>query len=192
MDDQSILTALRNGGQDAFDQLYAQYFRQLFSFAHAMLGSVQDAEDVVQERFIFLLGRPHIWKRVTELRPYLFKVINNACLRHIGSVESAAKKEQMYLRYLSSWHENDQPEILRQLNAAQRARILAPLLSRLGRQCRRAIELVYFDDKTYAEAASIMGISKDSIKTHLSAGKAFFRKRIDALMHVVLMLCVFR
>jgi DNA-directed RNA polymerase specialized sigma24 family protein len=78
------------------------------------------------------------------------------------------------------------------MNDESRSRIMTPLLSNLGRQCRRALELVYMEDKSYVEAGRIMGVSKESIKTHLSIGKSYFRKKIDTLINLAALVCFVR
>jgi len=192
MDDKCIIAEMKKGNTAAFNSLYEKYYKPLFAFAYAKMGNTQDAEDIVQERFLVLLTNKSIWERVTDLRPYLYRMVNNACLHERSSYESKSKKDQLYGQYLTAGHENEPPEVLRQMNEASRSNIMRPLLSNLGRQCRRAIELVYMEDKSYVEAGRIMGVSKESIKTHLSIGKNYFRKRIDTLINLAAVVCFVR
>jgi RNA polymerase sigma factor (sigma-70 family) len=192
MDDKRIIAEMKKGNPVAFNSLYEKYYKPLFSFAYTKMGNVQDAEDIVQERFLVLLTNESIWSRITDLRPYLYRMVNNACLHELSSHESKSKKEQLYGQYLTTGHENELPEILQQMNDESRISIMTPLLSNLGRQCRRALELVYMEDKSYIEAGKIMGVSKESIKTHLSIGKSYFRKRIDTLINLAALVCLIR
>lgn len=192
MDDQCIIAEMKKGNTAAFNSLYEKYYKPLFTFAYTKMGNIQDAEDIVQERFVVLLTNEGIWSRITDLRPYLYRMVNNACLHELSVHESKSKKDQLYGQYLVAGHENETPEVLRQMNDQSRSRIMTPLLSNLGRQCRKAIELVYMENKSYVEAGKIMGVSKESIKTHLSIGKNYFRKRIDTLINLAALLCFVR
>lgn len=193
MDDKCIIAEMKKGNTTvAFNNLYEKYYKPLFSFAYTKMGNIQDAEDIVQERFVVLLTNEGIWTRITDLRPYLYRMVNNACIHALSSHESKTKKEQLYGQYLSTGHENELPAILKRMNEESRTSIMTPLLSNLGRQCRRAIELVYMEDKSYIEAGKIMGVSKESIKTHLSIGKSYFRKRIDSLINLSALVCLIR
>lgn len=192
MDDKCIIAEMKKGNTAAFNSLYEKYYKPLFTFAYTKMGNIQDAEDIVQERFVVLLTDKTLWSRITDLRPYLYRMVNNACLHALSAHESKSKKDQLYGQYLAAGHENETPEVLRQMNDQSRSRIMTPLLSNLGRQCRRAIELVYMENKSYVEAGKIMGVSKESIKTHLSIGKNYFRKRIDTLINLAALLCFVR
>lgn len=65
------------------DELFNEYRPLLFSIAYRMLGSVMDAEDMVQEAFLR-------WQRaaraeVTSPKSYLTTVITRLCIDHLGA-----------------------------------------------------------------------------------------------------------
>jgi RNA polymerase sigma-70 factor (TIGR02957 family) len=73
------------------EQLYASYKSLLFSLAYRMLGSVMDAEDIVQEAFLTLnkVSPEHIH----NMKSYLCKIVTNRCIDHI---RSARKQREVY------------------------------------------------------------------------------------------------
>jgi RNA polymerase sigma-70 factor (TIGR02960 family) len=79
-----LLAAARRGEEAAFERLVAGYRRELYAHCYRMLGSVQDAEDALQEA---LLGA---WRGIagfegrSTLRAWLYRVTTNACLRLIA------------------------------------------------------------------------------------------------------------
>jgi RNA polymerase sigma-70 factor (ECF subfamily) len=76
--------AARRGDAAAFERLVAGYRAELLAHCYRMLGSIQDAEDALQES---LLGA---WKGIagfegrSSLRAWLYRVATNACLRLIA------------------------------------------------------------------------------------------------------------
>jgi RNA polymerase sigma-70 factor (TIGR02960 family) len=76
-----LLAAAQQGNSAAFDRLVAGHRRELYAHCYRLLGSVQDAEDALQEA---LLGA---WKGLapfqgrSSLRTWLYKVTTHACLR---------------------------------------------------------------------------------------------------------------
>lgn len=189
MEDKRIIAAFSQDKEGAFNELYKKYRKPLFAYAYSILKNVEDAEDVVQERFLYLLDRPaSALATIQDLRSYLYKTIYHACLHIIRDAGTAAKRTERYNHYLASWHRNQSADIEKVLEAADRNAVLTPMLGKLGRQCRRAMELVYLEGESYIAAAQKMGISKDSLKTHLSLGKAYFRKRIDALSKLTVLM----
>jgi RNA polymerase sigma-70 factor (TIGR02960 family) len=79
-----LLAAACRGEEAAFERLVASYRRELYAHCYRMLGSVQDAEDALQEA---LLGA---WRGIagfegrSTLRAWLYRVTTNACLRLIA------------------------------------------------------------------------------------------------------------
>ncbi len=74
---------------------FEQYRPLLFSLAYRMLGTVTDAEDIVQETFLRLkLGRP---VDIENPQAYLTTIATRLCLNRLNS--AADKRES----YLGSW-----------------------------------------------------------------------------------------
>jgi RNA polymerase sigma-70 factor (TIGR02960 family) len=79
--EERLLADARQGDEAAFELLVERHRGELYAHCYRMLGSVQDAEDAVQES---LLGA---WRGLagfegrSSLRTWLFRVATNACLR---------------------------------------------------------------------------------------------------------------
>jgi RNA polymerase sigma-70 factor (ECF subfamily) len=79
-----LIGLARRGDHEAFERLVAGHRRELYVHCYRMLGSVQDAEDALQEA---LLGA---WRGVpgfegrSSLRAWLYRISTNACLRLIS------------------------------------------------------------------------------------------------------------
>jgi DNA-directed RNA polymerase specialized sigma24 family protein len=82
--EQELLASARRGSSAAFERLVAGYRGEPYAHCYRMLGSVQDAEDALQES---LLGA---WRGIagfegrSSLRAWLYRVSTNACLRLIA------------------------------------------------------------------------------------------------------------
>ncbi len=80
-------------------EYYRQYHSLLFSIAYRMLGSLQDAEDIVQELFADLQEKDI--SQIDHIQAYLTKSITNRC---INELQSARKKRAGCGFYGSSLH----------------------------------------------------------------------------------------
>ncbi|MCM3560299.1 RNA polymerase sigma-70 factor [Brevibacillus borstelensis] len=73
-------------------QLYVTYKPLLFSIAYRMLGTVADAEDIVQDTFLSLERFQK--KNVENIKAWLCKTLTNRC---IDFLRSARKKREVYV-----------------------------------------------------------------------------------------------
>jgi RNA polymerase sigma-70 factor, TIGR02957 family len=74
------------------ERIYILYKPLLFSLAYQMLGSVMDAEDIVQESFLSInkSGADHI----QNMKAYLSKIVINRCLELLRSTK---KQREVYV-----------------------------------------------------------------------------------------------
>ena len=90
------LELARAGDQRAFEQLVEPYRRELLVHCYRILGSFEDAEDMLQETFV------RVWKRLdsfegrSSLRAWLYKIATNACLDALDSRRVRGLPRELY------------------------------------------------------------------------------------------------
>jgi RNA polymerase sigma-70 factor (ECF subfamily) len=81
---EALLRAAQNGDAEAFEQLVEPRVDELRAYCYRMLGSLQDADDAVQEALLRAWrGLPRFEGR-SSLRSWLFRITTNACLQLIA------------------------------------------------------------------------------------------------------------
>jgi len=79
-DETGQLAAARAGDQDAFRHLTDPYRREIMVHCYRILGSVEDAEDMVQETFVRAWRRLETFEGRASLRSWLYKIATNVTL----------------------------------------------------------------------------------------------------------------
>lgn len=81
--DERLVALARRGNQGAFEALVGRYQSRLLSFTRHMLGSKEDAEDVLQEVFAAAYNAMLADERPINVRPWLYRIARNRALNHL-------------------------------------------------------------------------------------------------------------
>ncbi len=86
--DERLIALTRRGQHAAFEVLCARYQSRLLSFCRHMLGSREDAEDVLQEVFAAAFNAVLADQRTINVRPWLYRIARNRSLNHLRRASS--------------------------------------------------------------------------------------------------------
>lgn len=164
------------GDKDAYCCLVRRYQGCAYAAAIAVLSDMDLAGDVVQEALL------RAWLDLPKLRepdrfgPWLRGIVRHMALRalrEIGRVQLLAEQ----LKATSASVVTPAPPD----DAAQRSeqrQILQHALNRLGEANREAVWLHYVEDLSYAQIASLLGISQTAVQGRLQRGREELREEL--------------
>ncbi len=89
--DERLVAMTRRGHPGAFDALVHRYQARLHSFCRHMLGSTEDAEDVLQEVFASAYNAMLADDRPINVRPWLYRIARNRSLNHLRRPQHAGQ-----------------------------------------------------------------------------------------------------
>ncbi len=81
--DERLIALIRRGQHAAFETLFSRYQSRLLAFCRHMLGSKEDAEDVLQEVFAAAFNAILADEREINVRPWLYRIARNRSLNHL-------------------------------------------------------------------------------------------------------------
>jgi RNA polymerase sigma-70 factor (TIGR02957 family) len=159
----------------------ARLFQELrpgaFALAYRMLGSVSEAEDVVQEAFLRLHRTLAEGEQVSSPRAYLSTVVTRLCIDQLRSAR--ARRE----RYVGEWLPEpllatDEADPARQAELADSLSLaFLVLLESLSPEQRAAFLLREVFDYPYEEIARIVGKSEDNARQLVARARRQVQER---------------
>jgi RNA polymerase sigma factor (sigma-70 family) len=86
--DERLIALVRRGNHGAFEVLVSRYQARLLAFCRHMLGSREDAEDVLQEVFAAAFNAMLADERPINARPWLYRIARNRSLNHLRRAQA--------------------------------------------------------------------------------------------------------
>jgi RNA polymerase sigma factor (sigma-70 family) len=80
VDDCALVDAVRDGDDDAFEELYRRYQPRIAGFVRSMLHDETRAEDVAQEAFLSALRRMRATDTEINFKPWIYQIARNAAI----------------------------------------------------------------------------------------------------------------
>jgi RNA polymerase sigma-70 factor, ECF subfamily len=157
--------AVRAGDVQAYATIVKRFQGPLMTLGTALLRDRQAAEELTQDAMVHAFERLDLFDARRPMKPWLCKI----AYRLAQQRWRAHGREQTRLEAAAPLIEPNvrDPGPMETLLAAERSEMLWHAVSRLPMAQRTAVVLYYRESLTVNEVAEAMGISPDTVKTHL-------------------------
>jgi RNA polymerase sigma factor (sigma-70 family) len=159
--DERLIAMIRRGQHAAFEALFSRYHARLLAFCRHMLGSKEDAEDVLQEVFTAAFNAILADEREINVRPWLYRIARNRSLNHLRKA-SAIGVDSMDVHYAEGGISTGE-KVMRRESFRQ----LIEDVQELPETQRTALLLREIDALSYDQIAEAMETTIPSVKSLL-------------------------
>lgn len=172
-----------HNSEEAFRRLFFDFFGPLCVFAHRYIPEKAICEDIVQNVFFQLWKNRKKINITTSARNYLITNVRNACIDSLRRKEL----ERNYIEKQGSKSEADTYDIVALLSVSEMEEKINTALSKLPDNVRHSFELSRFEDKTYNEIATAMGISVKTVEAHIGKALKLLREELKDYLPFLLL-----
>ena len=170
--DNSLVSAVRSGDENAMAMLYDRYSSIVYSVALRVLGDTGAAEDVLQEVFMQLWRNPGGFDSSRgNLAAWLAVISRN---RAIDAVRKRRPDTDIADVIVSV-----EPDLAGDAECARAMEKVRGALGAMPSAQRSALEMAYFEGLTHTEIAAKTGEPLGTIKTRIRAGLLALRKAFN-------------
>jgi len=184
-----IARQLIAGEPEAFDRFVEHFRAKIFYYSWLMCGQREDAEEVAQETLFKVFESFDQLREPERVRPWVFRIAKNACLMKRRKSVFAPAKELSLDDFLPAMNqEGDHAKIQiadwsrlpdRQMLQSEMNRVLARAISELPENYRAVILLRDVEELSTLEAAQILDLTEDVVKTRLHRARLAVRQKLD-------------
>jgi RNA polymerase sigma factor (sigma-70 family) len=159
--DAKLIAMARGGNPGAFETIVDRYQGRLLGFCRQMLGSTEDAEDVLQEVFVNAYKAMLRDEREINLRPWLYRIARNRCLNHLRKPTADAQESMDMVPAVEA------SSTAERVHNREEFRQLLVDVKKLPETQRSALLLREMDALSYEEIAAAMDTTVPSVKSLL-------------------------
>lgn len=180
--DRELLVLLKTGNTAAFTELYDRYHNNICRFVLKYLKSDELAEDICQNVFLKIWEQKDTSTHILDFPAYAFTIAKRQSLDFL---KRAAIEQTAMSVVLKNYKPTLNPtEDERQTN--EYMAFINKVLSDLPEQTQRVFQLCRQENKSYDEAAEILGITRHAIKKHMVRSMKVLKDAAEGEMGVTL------
>src|SRR5436305_9387068 len=172
--DERLIGLTRRGNSAAFEVLVSRYGSRLLAFCRHLLGSREDAEDVLQEVLAAAFNAMVADERPINVRPWLYRIARNRSLNHLRRIQ-AIGVDSMDIHF--SEHGASTAD---KVHDREQFRLLVGDIQGLPETQRTALVLREMDALSYDQIAEAMETTVPGVKSLLVRARIALAEAAEA------------
>jgi len=186
--DAGLITQAGAGDHDAFAELVRRHEATIYRFAFKVCRNHEKAAEALQDTLIQLYRRLGSFDARSKFSTWLYTVVLNSCrMRHrrtkmddlLESLDAPPADGTPHpARTLSSWEQTPAEQLMNK----ELRQSLEEAIGKLPMDYRAVFVLRDLEGASTAEAAKVLRISAEAVKSRLRRARAFLRDELDHFM----------
>lgn len=170
--DQALIEKVASGNRLAMQVLFARHHARVYRFVLRLVGNDALAEDVTSEVFLSVWRQAHRFEARSAVTTWLLAIARYKALAELRRRPEGLSDQGPEETSDPTGH----PEAAFEIK--HRGEILRKCLTRLSREHREIIDLVYYHEKSVQETAEIVGVPGNTVKTRMF----YARRKLSELL----------
>ena len=174
--DTQLISASLDGDTDAFGQLAFKYQDRLFNTLTYLLGSQEEAEDILQDALFQAYTKLQTFQGNSSFYTWLYRIGVNLALSHRRKKKNQPQQSVELRRELAGEDvASDAEEPLESVLRSERSHQLHQALNSLDDEQRSVLVLRELEGCNYDEISSILDLPPGTVRSRLHRGRKALR-----------------
>lgn len=180
-DDASLVAGVLAGDRQAFASVYERYADRLHDFAFSMLRNPVEAQDCVADSFVVMAEKVGQLRDASRLRPWLYSVVRNECLRTLRARGREAHDDE-WLEAMPDQGRGPEDQVADDAVQAELRALVWAAVEGLNDRDRALIDLHLRQGLEGAELAAAMDVTPANAYVMLSRARDQVERALGALL----------
>ena len=177
----AITLCLEHRDPAGFEFLVAQYRREAYYHAYALLGNSEDAADVCQDAFVRAFAAMPRLEALDRFYPWFYRILRNRCLNLLSRRNTREKHAQAVRQHLETGGGSTATSPSANVQRNEERRQVWTAIEKLSPQHREILTLKYIHGLKYDAISETLGIPRGTVMSRLYAARQTFRTRFETL-----------
>lgn len=178
-----IIGNTKTDDEIAFEILFRKFYVRLCGFANKFIANRAESEEIVEKIFLTIWEKRSSLKLNDEIRPYLFKSIQNLCFNYLEH-QKIVSHYHLVIKEVYDHH----PEECNSYDSVLYTELQAKIDHAIGKlpiHCRTIFQLNRQEGLKYHEIADKLGISVKTVETQMSRALAKLKKELNDYLTIL-------
>ncbi len=178
--DDTLIAAILDGSEDAFQQLIERYQGRLFGLLSRLVRDRLAVEDLSQEVFIKVFRKLHTFNHQSAFYTWLYRIAVNAANDHL---EKQSRRKLRLVGEQRTLEEgegrSEQAEVDQPLLDEELRMVTREILSSLPPKYRDILVLREYEDMSYTDMSATLGCSMGTVESRLFRARKRFKEALE-------------
>lgn len=191
LDDKALVGRCQKGDADAYDALVQRYQRRVIGLCYRHLRSYEEACDLAQEVFVQVFQHLGDFQGKSSFSTWLYRISLNACYNRqrwykakgrggVTSLEGLLERREADADTSALMRGGDKGA-LDALERSEEVEQLRRTLGTLDAGSRKVVELVDIEELSYDEAARVLDVPVNTVRSRLSRARGQLKQKLIRL-----------
>jgi RNA polymerase sigma-70 factor (family 1) len=187
--EKNVIQSLSLGSESAFLLIFDTYYQALGNYIYKITESREATEDIVQDTFIKVWEKREMLVDVDNFSSYLFILCKHKAITHLRKLAKEKSNQLSWsMVYKEESYSIDALSFTEEYNL-----IIEQAVTKLPPQQQKVYQLGREKNLKYEEIASLMGVSKETVKKHMHLALTFLKKDVkEQINHLTVYILLFR
>jgi RNA polymerase sigma factor (sigma-70 family) len=174
-----IVEACKRGDRKAQFELYKLYSKAMYNICLRMLGSVENAEDALQNSFVDVFSKLDSFRFESTIGAWIKRIVINNCINHIK------KRKLDFAELNDNLHHIPEDGIDNVPSEVLKVELIQKAIMQLPEGYRIVFTLYAMEGYDHEEIGEILGVTEATSKSQYSRAKAKLRDILQSPRHVI-------